>query len=199
MSEIQVSALSIGPDVDKVIAEEFYGGMAELPNTAFARQTTAFEPPAAGFSEIANIISFLADSKEVLLPIATAMAGKYGGTAAGSFRNMLSRCRRNPKTGRPYVPMMISFGTNLNFPSVRFYFHREVDADELGRQLQEMVKVLESIPEAAFDLSPGPMEFGFFWDHNDLRWRENFANRSMRPSENSDPWFPEKIFDDWIV
>lgn len=197
MNEVRVSMVSIGPVVDKTLADEFYSSMVNLPNAVISREVTEIEPPAAGFSEIANIIGFLADSKEVLLPIATALAGKYGGPAAGTFRTMLSRCRKNPETGRPYVPMMIAFGTNPYFPSVRFFFHREVDSNELGQQLNGMVEVLEQIPEEVFQSSRGPTENGFFWDQREARWRENYALRPLIPCDDQGPWFPEKVFDDW--
>lgn len=197
MNDIRVSLRSVGPVVDGASAEVFYRDLSELPSSLLTWDVTVYEPPAAGFSEIANFVSFLADSKELLLPAASWLAGKYGGAASGKFRDVLSRCRRSRETGRPYVPMMIGFGTNLAYPSVRFFFHREVNEDELRQQLNAMVEVLEQIPEKAFQSSPGPTENGFFWDHNEERWMENYAIRPMRPGDNHGPWLPEKLFDDW--
>lgn len=197
MTKLRVSLHSIGPAVNDVSVEDLYSGLSELPGSQVVWDVSGYEPPAAGFSEISNVVSFLADSKELLLPAATWIAGKYGGAASGKFRDVLSQCRRSRESGRPYVPMMIGFGTNPDFPSVRFFFHREVDAEELRAQLKGMIEVLESIPEEAFYSSPGPTENGFFWDHQEKRWRENYALRPMIPDNDEEPWFPEKVFDDW--
>lgn len=195
--KVKAAFHSVGPVGDGSAVEALYHDLSELPNSELVWDATVYEPPAAGFSEIANVVSFLADSKELLLPVATWFAGKYGGAASGRFRSVLSRCRRSRDTGRPYVPMMIGFGTNPGFPSIRFFFHREVDAGELREQLQEMIEVLESIPKDAFYSSPGPTENGFFWDHRQRRWRENYASRPMRSAHDQDPWFPVGIFDEW--
>jgi hypothetical protein len=197
VEKMRVSALSIGPAVDQGTAQAFNAELALLWNTEIDWNVSQNEPAAAGFSEISNIVSFLADSKELIVPVASALAGRFSGPASTKFRDVLSRCRRNPVTGRPYVPMMIGFGTNPRFSSVRFYFYREVDADELNTQLKEMVALLETLPEEAFMSSTGPMENGFFWDHEQQRWRENYATSPLSPGNRRDPWFPEKVFDDW--
>lgn len=197
MTAVKAAIHSVGSVGDGSAVEAFYHELDELPNSQLVWEASIYEPPAAGFSEIANFVSFLADSKELLLPVATWLAGKYGGEASDKFRDVLSQCRRSRDTGRPYVPMMIGFGTNPDFPSVRFFFHREANAEELREQLQGMIAVLESIPENAFYSSPGPTENGFFWDHKQRRWRENYAMRPMQSANEEGPWFPEKIFDDW--
>lgn len=197
MADVKAAIHSVGPVVGGAAVEPLYRDLSEMPGSHLVWDATLYEPPAAGFSEIANFVSFLADSKELLLPVATWIAGKYGGAASGRFRDVLSQCRRSLDTGRPYVPMMIGFGTNPGFPSVRFFFHREVDAEELRQQLREMIKVLESIPEDAFFCSPGPTENGFFWDHRESRWRENYAHRPLDTSHDETPWLPEKLFDEW--
>lgn len=197
MAETIVTIQSIGSVGDGAAVGEFYRDLPMLPESLLTWQETIYEPPAAGFSEIANVVSFLADSKELLLPAASWVAGRYGGAASDKFRGVLSRCRRSRDSGRPYVPMMIGFGTDPRYPSVRFFFHREVVDDELRRQLFGMVQILERLPEEAFRSAPGSTENGFSWDHQEARWRENYANCPLMGDNDEALWFPKDVFDDW--
>lgn len=122
-----------------------------------------FEPPAAGFSEIAITVA-------VTAPVAylSSFLATWAAEDAKALRQkMLDLMHRNQENehGRRYLPMRIEIGR------VRFYLHEQLTDEELVQRLRAAQDYTATLPEQAFDGEAGPGEFGLFWDKNSETWK----------------------------
>lgn len=154
-----------------------------------------FEPPAAGFSEIAVTVAVAAPIAYLSSLLAT-WAAEDAKALRQRLLGVMRRSKQNP-SGRRYLPMRVELGR------VRFYFHDDVTEEELVGRLRAAHEFAASLPEAAFEGEPGPGEYGLYWDKKTNSWkgsiyglREGFC----RPSWMGDPapkrkadWFAQEI------
>lgn len=54
---------------------------------------------------------------------------------------------------------------------MRFYFHEQIDDEELIARLSAAQNLVASLAQGAFDGHAGPGEYGFFWDRADEKWK----------------------------
>lgn len=137
-----------------------------------------FEPPAAGFSEIA--ITIATDASAAILAT-LALQG------AGELRRKLLQVMNKAKSnahGRRYVPLRVQIGR------VRFYFHEMVSEEELLERLQAAQEFAASLPGDAFSGETGPGEYGLFWDDKEKAWRGSIYGYS------GSRCFPENMLSD---
>lgn len=122
-----------------------------------------FEPPAAGFSEIAITVAVAAPAAYFSTFLATWAAED----AKALRRKMLDLFQRGKVSGsgRRYVPMRVELDR------VRFYFHEQLDDEELVARLKAAQEFAASLPEEAFEGRAGPGEYGLFWDRKLKAWR----------------------------
>lgn len=196
MAQVEVSVMSVGPVIDAQAVSDFLRELEQSPSFHVDWQQSEYEPPAAGLSEIANLMSLIADSKELVLA-AWFIADRYGGTAKSKLRRIIQTSRKNNESGRPYIPLMLAFGTKRNLPSVRFYFHGDPVEEQLKRQLTAMAEVLESLPEEALGEMPGPQEYGYFWDQDRGQWRGTLFYQTNENPDDLEIWFPPNLLGPW--
>lgn len=118
-----------------------------------------FEPPAAGFSEIA--ITIATDASAAIL---ATLALQGAGELRRKLLQVMSKSKSNPD-GRRYVPLRVQIGR------VRFYFHEVVSEEELLERIRAAQELAASLPDEAFQGEAGPGEYGFFWDDIGKAWR----------------------------
>jgi hypothetical protein len=118
-----------------------------------------FEPPAAGFSEIA--ITIATDASAAIL---ATLALQGGGNLLGKLRRLMNHAKKNPY-GRHYVPLRVQIGR------VRFYFHEVVSEEALLERLRAAHEFSLSLPPEAFLGEAGPGEIGMYWDDKSKAWR----------------------------
>lgn len=196
MRQVQVSAVSIGPVINAEDVGDFLREFEQSLDLQVDWHQSEHEPPAAGLSEIANLVSIVADSKELILA-AWFLADRYGGPAIEKLRRLIKTSRNNKQTGRPYIPLMIAFGTKTGLPSVSFYFHGEPTEEQLQQQLNAMALILESLPEEALGEMPGPPEYGYFWDDKREGWRGTLHYQAKDNLEELEIWFPPDLLGPW--
>lgn len=192
--DLWVTSHAVGPVIDEQAYSNLLDEISEGLGAPLDNEVFETEPPAAGMSEIAVVMSFLADSKEVLLPVISWMVGRFGGPAFNTLRDYLDGSRRSRETGRPYVPLCVAFGTNPdNRGSVRFYFHGRPAQKQLERQFEEMYRVIDALPEVALAEMAGPPEYGYFWDEEQSRWRGQLYYSATPDAD--EVWFPDDLLD----
>lgn len=122
-----------------------------------------FEPPAAGFSEIAITVAVTAPVAHLSSFLATWAAED----AKALRQKMLDLMPRNQENehGRRYLPMGIEIGR------VRFYLHEQLTDEELVQRLRASEDFTATLPDEAFDGEAGPGEGGLFWDKNSKTWK----------------------------
>jgi hypothetical protein len=138
----------------------------------FTSRVTAFEPPAAAFTEIAVSLSWIVETAREH-PVPTYVALRFIDTlledSARRIRSEISRITREARAnvhGRRFVPF------ELNLGPVKFLFHRPVDETQLAAQLQAIKEAVSSLPSDIFIDEPcGQFENLFFWDRESACWR----------------------------
>ena len=122
-----------------------------------------FEPPAAGFSEIAITIAVTAP----VAYLSSFLASWAAEDAKALRRKMLELMHRNQENqhGRRYLPMRVEMGR------VRFYLHEQVSDEELVKRLRAAQEYTAALPEEAFAGEAGPGEFGLYWDKKSETWK----------------------------
>lgn len=137
----------------------------ELNKRHFSVSATVhdFEPPAAGFSEIAITVAVAAPTAYLSSFLATWAAED----AKALRRRMLEAMKRGKENayGRRYVPLRVEIGR------VRFYFHEQLNDEELVERLRAAQEFAASLPEEAFEGQGGPGEYGYFWDRSAKAWK----------------------------
>lgn len=131
----------------------------------------------------------------MLIPVVPAIGARFGGPAVGKFRALLGNSRRSKASNRPYIPLCIEVGTNPRFGSIRFYFHGDPDPEQLKRQWEAVGAVIRSLPDEALDNSPGPQEYGYFWDKEHDEWRGDLYYRVKDEFRTEGPWSPPDLFE----
>ena len=135
-------------------------------NTQYAKvETTAWshEPPAAGLSEIALIIS-ASGAAIYLKAFLEAWAAEDARMIRKHLASLTQKGRKN-KLGRHFVPFRIELG------AVRFFFHEQLSDDEVLERLRAALKLVQSLPDEAFQGPGGPGEAGLWWDRSRQGWR----------------------------
>jgi hypothetical protein len=137
----------------------------ELSKRNFSVSATVvdFEPPAAGFSEIAITVAVAAPTAYLSTFLAT-WAAEDAKALRRKLLNVMKRSRESP-SGRRYVPLRVEIGR------VRFYFHEQINDQELVTRLRAAQDLVAALPERAFEGQSGPGEYGFFWDRNEEKWK----------------------------
>jgi len=135
-------------------------------NTRYAVVNTSsysHEPPAAGLTEIALVIT--ASGAAIYLK---AFIESWAADDAKALRKHLSsitkRGRKN-KWGRHFVPFELRLG------SVQFYFHESLDEDEILERIRAAVELVRSLPDEAFEGPGRESGHGLWWDRCRREWR----------------------------
>jgi hypothetical protein len=150
---------------------------------------SSFEPPAAGFSEIAVSLTWMADTAKDH-PLITYAALRFIDTiledSARKIRKEIARITREGRAnrnGRRFVPIEINIGP------VKFLFHRPVDESELTKQVEAMKETLAVLPSGTFLATrKGQFDHWYFWDNELECWR--------MVAEEVSGWWPHDIWDD---
>jgi hypothetical protein len=156
----------------------------------FTSRVTAFEPPAASFTEIAVSLSWIVDTAREH-PIPTYFALRFIDTlledGARRIRSEISRITREARVnqhGRRFVPF------ELNLGRLKYLFHRPVDEPQLAAQLKAIKEAISSLPSDIFiDESRGQFADWFFWDRELACWRR--AEEGERGSFPDDLWLDD--------
>lgn len=158
--QVQISTITtvlsytdIAPFLDEISSH-----YAKIETTAWSH-----EPPAAGFTEIALVIT--ASGAAIYLK---AFIESWAADDAKALRKHLSsitkRGRKN-KRGRHFVPFELRLG------SVQFYFHESLDEDEILERIRAAVELVRSLPDEAFEGPGRESGRGLWWDRSRREWR----------------------------
>jgi len=128
-----------------------------------AASVSDFEPPASGFTEIAITLAVAAPAAYFSSFLAT-WAAEDAKALRRKMLDLFDLGKVNSH-GRRYVPMRVELGR------VRFYFHEQLDDEELVTRLKAAQDFVASLPEVAFEGLGGPGEYGLFWDRKLKSWR----------------------------
>jgi hypothetical protein len=136
-------------------------------NTRYAvveTSASSHEPPAAGLTEIALIIT-ASGAAIYLKAFLEAWAAEDARAIRTHLASLTQKGRKN-RLGRHFVPFRIELG------AIRFSFHERLsDEDEVLERLRAAVELVQSLPDEAFQGSGGPGEMGLWWDRNRREWR----------------------------
>lgn len=195
VANVTIKAMTFTSVVSPEYGGPVFDDVEDVLSIPVERVPLGYEPVAAGMSEIATVLSILADSKEVLVPVLTGLASWFGGPGVGKFRDLVRNTRRSKETGRGYIPVCVQVGTAPPHGSVRFYFHGDPDPEQLKRQWEEVGAIIRSLPAEALNESPGPQEYGYFWDNERAEWRGELFYQVRDQFRTEGVWFPPDLFD----
>jgi hypothetical protein len=134
--------------------------LSDLRRHNIVRASVAdFEPPAAGFSEIA--VTIATDASATIL---ATLALQGAGELRRKLLQLMGKARKN-RHGRRYLPLSVEIGR------VRFYFQEVVSEEALLERLQAAQEFAASLPGEAFLGKSGPGVYGLFWDDQGKTWR----------------------------
>lgn len=162
--------------------------LAKRYNKLSAR-VSAFEPPAAGFTEIAVSLSWVAETARDH-PIPTYLVLRFLDTlledGARRIRAEISRITREARSsshGRRFVPFELRLGP------IALLFHRAVDEEQLSSQIQVAREYIAGMPAEELESSiPGPFRSWFYWDVSQNSWK--------RVQEGEDDSWPKDLWVD---
>jgi hypothetical protein len=136
-------------------------------------ESTSFEPPASGFTEIAVAISVTvgAGALAYLKGFLEGWAAEDAKAIRSHLAQLTNRGRQN-QYGRRFVPITVSLGP------IRLIFHERLDDDEITERIRAASELLRSLPEEAFEgeRRPGGGGDGLYWDSNRNEWRGIIGN-----------------------
>jgi hypothetical protein len=194
MPVISATSYLVAPVVHADDAEELLNSLEELWGMEIERRYSDHEPPAAGMSEIATILEVIVNSKEVLLMLFIAAANAKGpvGKVAAALRKHIRTANMSEESQRRYIPFCLEVGTNIQYGSVRFYFHGEISDNQFEKQMSEARRLVESLPDELLSAMPGPQEYGFFWDRHAETWRGRLYAQET-PDSYEEMWWPDDL------
>lgn len=124
----------------------------------------ATTPPAAGWSEMALVVTVVAPAAMYLKPFLETWAQEDARQLREKLYGFI-RQKRSDRNGRHYVPLQVHIG------GVRFYFWGTMTDEEFQRRLLAAHALMEQLPDRVLEGSSGPQEYGYFWDVKEGRWR----------------------------
>lgn len=183
----------VGIDVTQPIEEE----LAELYEAQIQSASYDFEPPAAGFTEIA-FTAAVTGGVVLLYKVFEPLVTAAGEAFRDSVMNLIRNGRKSKVSGRTYVPLRIELGSDPADPHpntpVRYYFHGQMDEDGLLLRLRAANEHVRTLPPELFSGSGGPSENGLFWDKEQQRWRGTVWR--YRDESYGKFWIPEDLWKD---
>lgn len=150
---------------------------------------SSFEPPAAGFTEIAVSLTWVVDTTKDH-PFLTYAALRFIDTlledGARKIRREMARITREARInqhGRRFVPF------EMNLGPVKFLFHRPADESKLIEQIAELKKLVAALPVGVFvETQRSQFANWFSWDSDVGGWR--------RVREGNLSWWPKDLWED---
>lgn len=127
---------------------------------------SSYEPPAAGFTEIALSITVVAAGGGVIY--LKSFLETWAAEDAKAIRSQLSRFSElgwRGAHGRRFVPFTITLGP------ISFYFHEKLDEDAMLERTRAATALVQSLPDEAFECNPRESGYGLWWDRNRREWR----------------------------
>jgi len=193
MVNATATALIVCPVVPTQVADEIVQSFAQIFDVEVQRTDMPTEPGAWGMSEIATVLGFITDAKEIAGWLLFFASGDpKAKKLRESLQNLLRKANRSPDSGRRYIPCGLEVGAAPEHPSVRFYFHGQRSPEELAQQLREAARVIEALLVEILSASPGPQEYGYFWDSQSQEWRGRLYALE-NPETTETMWWPSDL------
>jgi len=151
-----ISATDIAP-----LSDEF-----SRKHHSVTTKVEGFQPPAAGFTAAAIIITVVGS-----VPVGLYLKGFLEAWAAADAVAIRSRIidllvkGRFNKEGRDFIPLSLQSG------KLRFYFYKPISDDELVKQCRAAAAIAGTLPDSTFEGNAFLGEYGLFWDEECESWR----------------------------
>jgi hypothetical protein len=146
-------------------------------------------------SEVATVIELINNSRELILAAIVIWQSQAARNKWKHLRDFLANTGKSRSSGRVYIPLCIAVGNFKGHGCVRFYFHGTPDSETLDYQWEKMREVISNLPDEAFERSPGPQEYGYFWHYDSGDWKGQLFDPDSKAGVSSESWIPRNIFE----
>lgn len=164
---------------------------AEIP-TKIDSSSHDYHGPTAEFSDVATVVSFVADLTTLLGFIGGSLTLMFGQPKIlKEFKALIRAGTPKDSESPPAFPVRVEFGTVPANRSVRFYFHGDPSEEDILWMWRSAQLILQSFPPEAFQELGGPPIVGYFWDFSSGQWRGSNYYEAVRTGDGyNGTWFP---------